>query len=864
MAAVLGRSIGRYRILGPLGHGGMGTVWRAEDAFLRRNVALKLLPEGTAQSPQARRRFIREARSASALDHSGIATLFDAGEDSDHIYLAFALIEGRTLREILTSGPLPLVDVARIGAEAAEALAHAHARGIIHRDISAGNVMVATDGRVVLIDFGLALAADAVRITSSGQTVGTVPYLAPEVALGEGADHRSDIYSLGVVLYEMATGCLPFRGERAAAVLYNIVHEPPPPMREHRPDVDPRLETAIEHALAKDPACRPQRIEELAEALRAIAGPGAPADDRPPAVRPRSRGGLALRTTVAVMPFEAIETDPEKSAGIEALGRGVAEMLSASLARVPQIQVIAPGETLAFEKHTHLREVARGLGAHLLLLGNVRCSRDQIRISFTLVDGSGGGQLAGELINGTRGDLFALEDRLVASVIRALRIEVSGDDLRAPGMTEAATHEQYVRALGYLQRTDQEASIDAGIELLEQIVDVEGPSTLVQAALARGYLRKLELTREVDWRLKAEHACRLALGLDPHSPRVLVTLGRLMMRSGRHDEAVSTLRRAIDLDPSDPDAWSTLCQAYSDAGNLEEARLAGMEAVGLRPSDWMAHDRLALVSFLMGRFRDAAESWRRAAAITPHNTLVLTNLAAACFHLGWFAEARRHFSRSLEVAPTASAYLGVGTLAFFDGDRELAARMFERAVELRPNDYRAWGNLADARRWIPGATSASDLAFDRAIDLVRRHLAETPHDGEAWSYRAKWEAKRGQLAEARESITRALEIAPKNITVHGRAITVFHLSKDRERAVAELIHAVDGGYSRMELERDPELEQLHEDPRVKSALQRRDGITEPLQRGGESHGETQGNGDVERSSSHDQPRAASSQEEHSG
>ena len=223
--SVIGQSIGRFRIVAALGEGGMGTVWRAEDTLLDRSVALKLLTSRLTESDDARARFLREARSAGRLDHPGIGTIYEAGESDGQIFIAMRLVDGGTVADrIAARGALGLLEAIRIAASAADALAFAHAHGIIHRDVSSRNLMLTSDGEVVVVDFGLALAEGASRLTQSGAAVGTAHYMAPEMILGKDPDRRSDIYSLGVVLYEMVTGSVPFEGERLETILYAAVH----------------------------------------------------------------------------------------------------------------------------------------------------------------------------------------------------------------------------------------------------------------------------------------------------------------------------------------------------------------------------------------------------------------------------------------------------------------------------------------------------------------------------------------------------------------------------------------------------------------------------------------------------------------
>ena len=255
---MIGTSVDRFHIVGRLGQGGMGSVWRAEDSLLHRPVALKLLAEDLAESPPARRRFLREARAASSLSHPCIATVYGAGESGPHVYIALALIEGETVADCAAREPFEPADVARLGIAAAEALEHAHGRGVIHRDITSRNIMIDREGRVFVLDFGLAMMVDRTRLTTTATSMGTAAYMSPEAALGREADPRTDLYGLGVVLYEALTGTLPFRHDRAESLLYAAVHQPPEPPSARRRDVPERLERVILQLLEKDPERRPR------------------------------------------------------------------------------------------------------------------------------------------------------------------------------------------------------------------------------------------------------------------------------------------------------------------------------------------------------------------------------------------------------------------------------------------------------------------------------------------------------------------------------------------------------------------------------------------------------------------------------
>ena len=811
---MVGRNVGRFRITAKLGEGGMGSVWKAEDPLLARPVAIKILPRDLVDSDADRRRFLRGAKAASALAHPGIATVFEAGEDASELYLVTECVEGETVAERLTRGPLEVREALSVAAEVAEALDHAHGHGVIHRDVSSRNIMLTPAGKAVLIDFGLALQDQGT--TTSGDIKGTVAYLAPEVVLGNSPGTRSDLYGLGVVLYEMLTGSVPFLGDTAAAMLYAAAHNKPVPPSERRAGIDEGMDRVVLQALARDAARRHASGAELAADLRKLLGPAATRSTRRRHTTTRS-SRRGVRPGLLVLPFRDL-AGPDASTGQgELLGRGLAETLGSAIAREPRFQVI-PLSQLGTRSQDDPSALGRSLGATWVITGTVRIAEPKVRVSYSLLDARKGTQLGGDSLDGTLEDLFALEDAVLASVIRLLQVEPGLAAPRNPKLTAAAAHEQYLKALGYLQRSDNEASVDGGIHLLENLVATEGSSALVHAALGRAYLRKAELSMDAKWRKKAEESCRLALSLDPHSPEVLVTLGRLQHQSGRHEESVESLRKSLELRGDNPDAYLALSRALEAQGRFEEAEAAARQMIALRPEYWLGHHRLGALLFRQGRYREAEPSWKRVVDLSPDNAQGYLNLGANYFQLGNCAEALLVFERSLEILPTSGALFGLGTLHFFEGRHSEAVVCLERAVALSPRDARAWGNLGDVLRWMPGLGGRSMESFDRAIELERSHLESNPNDAEALGRLAKWLAKRGSRADAIDAIQRALAISPDNASSMARATTVYEMVGERGKALEYLEKAVRAGYGRLELSRDPELSDLRTEPRAQSAL----------------------------------------------
>ena len=841
---MIGRAVGRFRIIGELGRGGMAQVWKAEDTLLGRHVALKILSEELARSSEARRRFLREARTGSRLDHPGVPTVFDYGESGELVYMAQTLIDGDTLAALATRAPMPIEEAVRIVARAARILGHAHASGVLHRDVTGRNIMIARDGRVFVLDFGLALAAGDSRVTSTGTTLGTLSYLAPEVLDGRPADARSDLYGLGVVLYEALTGWPPFAAERREATIFAALHVAPPSPRGLRPDIPEALEALVLKAMARAPEDRFQSADELAEALEAFAeGGGAaaasnamgsqrsrarvstppprPVPTPPPVPASSSQEATrVLRRTgrgtvyLAVLPFEGDAVNGGDDSSLELLARGLAESLGASLARLPGVQVIPPGVAPGPQaEHGDPRVLARRLGANLLLRGSVGRTGARVHVRWDLFDPWPGVPIAGDAVEGLDAALFDVEDRLAGGVRRALGFDEARAvriERRAP--RDPAAHERYLQALGYLQRRDSEAAIDGALGILERLLESEGESAQVLAALGRARLEKYRVTRERSWESRAAAACQRALELDPEAPEVLATLGEVHFSAGRYDEAVRDYQRALDHRPEMIEALLGLARALEASGDAVGADAACHRAIAARPGDWRAHSALALLDFNRGRYAEATGAFRRVIELTPDNPRAHNNLGSAYYHLDRLEEAMAAYRASIAIQPTARAFTNLGAVLFVMARYEESAESFEKATALSPSDPILWGNLGSACRWIPGREARAAEALDRAIALMGEQLERNPHSARSWAWLSAWLANRRRDAESIAAIEKALALAPEDVHCLSTAGSVYNLLGDPERALHSFREAVRRGYGVEKLRRDPELAPLRENP----------------------------------------------------
>ena len=842
---MIGHSFGRFRITRKLGQGGMATVWLAEDELLGRPVALKLLSETLTGSAEARRRFLHEARTARLLDHPGIAAVHDAGETDGAAWLAMEYVEGETLSERIAQRLMPIEEAVRIVCAAAAALSHAHARGVVHRDVTPRNIMVTRDGCAKVLDFGLALVEGQSRVTTSNTTMGTVYYLSPEVATGHTADPRSDLYGLGVVLYETLTGALPFAGDRSEAVLYGIVNQPPVPPRTHRPEIPETLERIVLRAIARRPEDRHGSAEELAAELQPFL-PGVPAPHGAPAGKtplhpcagetlpqPHGHGGPVY---LAVLPFEDAGSADDPQGGRQALAQGLAETLAAALSHGPGLRVIPPAPApAALPAGETPRATARRLGANLLLRGTVRRAGTQMRLAWSLVDPRSGEQVAGGNVDGSALELFDLEDRLIAGLRAALGCEAPPEPGTArPRPRDPAAREHYVQALGHLQRYDNEAAVDGAIGLLERLQASETGDARVHAALGRAYLCKHLLTSQRVWADRAAAACEHALALDADDPDVRVTRGDLRASVGRRDEAISDYRRALELKPDLPEALLGLARAIADTGDFHEAEEAARKFITRRHRDWRGYSMLGFVYFQEGQYARAVEPWRRAARLAPDNARAHRNLGSAYFQLDRLEDAVAAYRRSLGIQPTAPGYLNLGTALFYLRHYGEAAAAFEKATELTPSDPLVWGELGSAHHFTPGRRADAAAPLERAVAMMRERLQRNPRDARGWERLASWLANLERAAEARESMARALELAPHDPRILVSAAGLHCHFGDRAGAFKYMEEAVQHGHGVGLLQRSQELAPLRDDPEFRRIIEEEPGSYPHSRKGGSS------------------------------
>ena len=633
---MIGQTISHYRVLSKLGEGGMGVVYKAEDTRLKRIVALKFLPPEFTRDADAKERFAREAQAAAALDHPDICTIYEIDEVQDQIFISMAYIDGERLKDKIDRGPLKLEEALEIAIHVAQGLQAAHEKSIVHRDIKSANVMLTASGQVKVKDFGLAKLTGRTKVTREGTTLGTVGYMSPEQSQGEDSDHRSDIWSLGVVLYEMVTGLLPFRGEYEQGLVYQIINSAPTALTSLRTGVPLELERIVNKCLEKKRDERYQTAADLIadvkhlqrtlasgtyatqQSMPQTAAPVGPIRKQrwvywttpvvvlaivavvllvakmktPRRVAPPEGKSDAQQTSlpqerpipeqksIAVLPF--VDMSPQKDQ--EYFCDGITEELINRLGNIQSLRVPARTSAFYFKGKTDvIREVGSKLNVQTVLDGSVRKSGEQLRITAQLINVADGYQIWSQTYDRTLEDVFAIQDEIASAIVDALQLKLSPQEthkLSEHSIDNVRAYECYLKAIRQIYRFD-EKSLDSAFVYLRTAIDIMGDNADLYAGLSTAYSQRanIGLGQEEDLQRSEEYA-KKALSLEPDHPGALVRLSILSTYKDYPETWLDSFRyakRALKADPVSSDVLRQLAIDYAQIGKISEALVyAGM------------------------------------------------------------------------------------------------------------------------------------------------------------------------------------------------------------------------------------------------------------------------------------------------
>jgi eukaryotic-like serine/threonine-protein kinase len=834
----------RYHVESLLGSGGMGKVYKARDRELERTVAIKVLRPDLMTDPMALQRFKHELLLASSISHPNILRIHDLGEYNSVKYISMAYVDGGDLTQLLRrEGRLPLERVLNIMRQLSAALAAAHAVNIVHRDLKPQNILLDRDDHVYVSDFGIAktLESDRTSVTRPGDVLGTPLYMSPEQVEGKPVDHRSDIYTLGLIFYEMLTGILPFSGDSTFQLMYQRVHQLPKRPELVIPDLPSYLSRICLKCLEKEPA---QRYQSANEFLVDLEFKHAPSQTRTvritlPILSKKtwlisgSTLVLLLAGLLAIPPvrdFLFRHKPAEPTSGIPSLKHGkfvavlpmrilgdqgslgyvadgLVEALSAKLFQLHDMHTTSVSEVQKAKPSNTLNEVARQLGVNLVVSGTIQGSGDKLRIVVSLDDVVNGRRVWTQEFSGVQQDLLTLEDQIYGGVVEALALKpTSEESARAtPHPTEnIEAYDLYLKGRSAMRGQQDVKNIQSAIDYYEQAVKKDPAFALAYAGVADASLVMYNEKKDSFWSQKALAAAQQAERLNNNLPEIHFSLGSVYTASGKSAEALAELKRALELAPNSDEGYRGLGKAYLSLGQKALALQAYQKAIDLNPYYWVNYNSAGQAYYRLGEYEKALTAFRRMIELEPNNPFGYSNAGAVYFQQGQYNECIPFFQKALQIQPHYMTYSNLGTALFYLQRYGESVPMFEKAVQMNPNDGLVMGNLADSYRW-SGREEQAMETYDKAIALAYKELEVNPRAAGTMGSLALYYAKKGDTAHATQFIQHALSIEPERISLVYKQAVIYCLADRKTESLRVLREALQKGYSVEEAKSDPEL-----------------------------------------------------------
>jgi len=840
--------LGRFEVVRHLGTGGMGEVYEAIDRELGR-IALKTIRPEVAGNPDTLARFKKEVQVARKISGPHVCRIHElfviaaSVKEPQKVFLTMELLDGMTLADkISDNGPFSWQEARLIALQICDGLHTIHEAGIIHRDLKSRNIMLASrNGSIcaVLMDFGLAreistpATGTLTGSVASGVIAGTPDYMAPEQFAGKELTPATDVYALGIVLYELVTSKHPFV---ATSLIEAAVQrgESPCLASSIQPGLPRQCDEIICKCLEYDPKRRYQSAKKVVEALqnrayllgvkqkwfRLVAGIIGVAVLLSsllliPAVGERVRGMLfsSPEKHIAVLPLDFVGSNPET----EALGDGLMDSLAGKLSNLGvanQSLWVIPASEVRSRRVNDPSSALREFGATTVVKGSFEHHNQATQLKLTLIDTKKMREIGFVEVENQAGDLAALQDEAVTRLGRLMNISVKENLLRgdADRVTRAA-YEDYLSALGYIQRFDKAGNLDLAITALQRAVSTDPRFALGFARLGEAYRLKYELDRNPQWLDKAKEYCRRAAEMDSRVQATYVTLARIHELSGNHDLAVQEFRQALDIDSRDGEALGGLAHSYQKMGRISEAEATYIKAAAVRPDDWSGYNSLGNFYDDIGRHQEAIKQYQRALRLTPDNSVLCANLGAAYLNSGdprtlHYAESA--LKRSIEINPNYAAYANLGNLYGIQSRFAESAAATEKALQIDDLDYDVWNNLADAYEWL-GANDKARSARSRAIQGAEQVVKLNPQDAEAHATLAALLARNEARQEAMANIQISLALSPNSQYVLSEVADAYASLGDRQSSIRYIERAVKNGFPVAQLKGDPYLRDVIRD-----------------------------------------------------
>jgi serine/threonine protein kinase len=776
--------IGRFEIVSELGRGAMGVVYRGRDPNLGRDVAIKLLAPELASDEEMVSRFTDEAKNASRLHHQNIATVFEAGPSDAGWFVAFELVEGQTLKVLLTQGALGIDLVINYLLQTADGLAAAHKGGVIHRDLKPENLIVNPDGLVKITDFGLAKRMGDPGRTSAGTILGTAYYMAPEQAKGMPVDARADWFSLGVIAYEMTAGRRPFDGYHDVETL--------------RPETPPGLATAIKQLMQKIPEHRLCDLTKLREYV-AQAAPSGVTTAEPVAPEPVPEGPPIL----AVLPLENRSPDPD----FNYLAEGFTEDIGAALASSERFRVLSHERVMSAQPESGAPgEWGTNLGARYVLHGSLVSAGDKLKLRLRLLDRSEDRIQWSQAFSGAKDDIFEFQESVATQVSQAL---TGGEPVVSlvsrPSTLNSEAYDFYLKGRDYYRREGDDF-LRFAIEMFDKAIEIDPKYASAHAALADAYAQKylMYYDRDRKWLKKAETSAKTALMIDPNLPEAHRALGRVMMEYGQNEDAIKEFETAISKKPDFHEAYRTLAWIYQGMRRYSDSIDWGQKSLRIKPMDRETYLLLGLNYLDLREWDKARHHFERAIELSPDYGRAYMHLGNVKQKQGDFEGALKLYQKAMKYLTDVNAYLDLGWAQVLVRKTEEARETYEQVIAQGSFEFVAFYNLGLLDE-LEGNPEKALGRYESAIAICRKQLASDPDNPYCLITMAQGQARLGKKDEAIAAAERAAKMESGNGAITLELARVRAICGDAGGALVAIAGALNQpmGPSAFEVKADP-------------------------------------------------------------